>query len=133
VVEGAAEALAALSERYRMAVISDAIFSPGWALKKLLEVHGLARYFDAFVFSDEIGVSKPHPKVFEKAAQSLGVATDRLCHIGDREHNDVDGAHRVSAKAVLFTGAKDRGSSTSRAEAVCGDLRELVDILEGVD
>jgi putative hydrolase of the HAD superfamily len=59
-IAGIADALAQLSQRYKLAVVSDAIVTPGVGLKAILEGHGLARYFSAFAFSDEVGHSKPH-------------------------------------------------------------------------
>ncbi|MFH1807937.1 MAG: HAD family hydrolase [Pseudomonadota bacterium] len=122
---GIAEAMAELASRYTLVVISDAIFSPGRALRQLLEHYQLLQHFKGFVFSDELGCSKPEPRVFHEAAKLAGCSLDALVHLGDREHNDIDGAHRVGARAVLVTYAIDRGSDGSQADAICGDAREL--------
>ncbi|MCD6497822.1 MAG: HAD family hydrolase [Deltaproteobacteria bacterium] len=129
-VAGAKMVLEALSKQYQLAVISDTIFSPGWALRKMLDAHGLDEYFDARIFSDELGHSKPHPDVFWAAAGALGVRPDELVHIGDREHNDVAGIHAVGGRAVLVTAVKDRGSHDTKAEAVCERLENLPGIIE---
>jgi len=129
-VRGANETLAALKKVYKLGVVSDAIFTPGRALRQLLEGEGLLHYFDSFIFSDEVGCSKPAPVVFEKAASDLGVSLREIVHVGDREHNDVDGPHAVGARAVLFTGIKDRGGASSKADAVCDDFTTLPAILE---
>jgi len=63
-VAGARDALAALHGRYPLIVVSDAIFTPGAALRELLRDAGMFEYFDAFFFSDEIGRSKPALEVF---------------------------------------------------------------------
>ena len=83
--EGAAEALAALAARWPLGIVSDAIVTPGSHLRKLLDLHGLQGFFGAFAFSDEVGASKPSPKVFEAVAAGLGVAPHELVHVGDRE------------------------------------------------
>lgn len=131
-VPGVAQAIEALAARYTLVVISDAIFSPGWALRKLLEGYDLLDHFAGCVFSDELGRSKPAPDVFLRAAEIAGCGFDNLVHIGDREHNDVAGAHALGAKAVLFTGARDRGSADTEADAVCSDYAELPGIIEGL-
>lgn len=130
-VEGVRETLDELKGRYRMGVISDAIFSPGRALRELLRGEGLLGFFDALVFSDEVGCSKPDRRVFEWAASDLGVPVARLIHVGDRNHNDVKGAQAAGARAVLFTGVRSRDGATS-ADAVCGRYVELPRILEGL-
>ncbi len=130
---GISNALAKLHGKYRLGVISDTIFSPGRALRQLLDGYGILKYFDAFVFSDEIGCAKPTPIVFENVAKSLGVETSQIVHIGDREEKDVDGPHAVGAKAVFTTVVKDRGSRSSKAEAICNDYGDLFDIVEKIN
>ncbi len=130
---GVHEVLSRLEGKYRMAVISDAIFTPGRALRRILEEYQISRYFDAFVFSDEIGCSKPDSLAFETAAQSLDVAITDIVHIGDRELKDIKGPHAVGARAVLCTVVKDRGSQSTEADAVCGDLLDLPAILDDLN
>jgi len=129
-VEGVEQALAMLAKRYKLAIASDAIVTPGSALRELLEKHGLRRYFTAFAFSDEVGRSKPHRAMFEHAAREMGVALHEMVHIGDREHNDVQGPLAQGMKAILFTGAKDRGSARTRAQAVCHRFADLPAAME---
>lgn len=127
---GVREALADLRGNYRLAVVSDTVFSPGWALRKLLANEGLLELFDAFIFSDEVGCSKPAPAVFERAATALGLKPTELVHIGDREQKDVEGAHAVGARAILLTVVKDRESESSKADAICDDYCKLPSIIE---
>ncbi len=127
---GVAEVLNRLHGKYRLGVISDAIFSPGRVLKQLLESYDIAHFFDAFAFSDEVGCSKPTPLIFKDAAQKLNVDPSGIVHIGDREQKDVKGAHQVGAKAVFCTVVKDRGSASTQAEAICANYVDLPRILE---
>lgn len=129
-VAGIDAALAELAGRYKLCVISDAIVSPGRVLRRLLAHHGLEKYFDGFVFSDEIGCSKPNPRMFHAAAEQLGVDLGRMVHIGDRDHNDVKGPQALGMKAVLFTGVRDVDEKTTSADAICRDLAELPAIVD---
>lgn len=126
---GIKEAIERLHGNYKLAVISDAIFSPGRVLKKILEKYGLLGYFEAFVFSDEAGCAKPDPKVFKLVADQLHIPTNRFVHIGDREEKDIAGPHSVSAKAILTTVVKDRNSNSTRADAICKDYSDLKAII----
>jgi len=54
--------------------------------------YDVARHFDGFAFSDEVGHSKPHRSMFEEAARQMGVQLEEMVHIGDRDHNDVKGS-----------------------------------------
>lgn len=125
-------AIRELSKKYKLAVISDTIFSPGRVLKNILEQYELSELFDCFVFSDEIGCAKPNPRVFEKVSTETGVPFEEMVHIGDREEKDVAGPHQVGAKAILTTVVLDRGSADTRANAVCTDYSKLVDIVSSL-
>ena len=133
VLPGLRELLEPLKARYRLGIISDTCFSSGRTLRTLLTDEGLLDLFDALVFSDEAGVSKPAPAAFEKAAAALGTTTDALVHVGDREHNDIRGAHAVGARAILTTVIKDRDTEETEADAVCDDYAKLADLLASMD
>ena len=86
------------------------------------------------MFSDEVGCSKPDPRMFRLAAERLGVDLGAMVHIGDREDTDIKGAHAVGMKAVLFTAVRRVDESTTGADAVCrraADLPAVVDRLAG--
>ena len=129
-VAGIDAALADLAGRYKLCVVSDAIVSPGRVLRRLLAHHGLEKYFDGFVFSDEIGCSKPDPRMFHAAAEQLGVDLGQMVHIGDRDHNDVKGPQALGMKAVLFTAVRDVDEKTTSADAICRDHADLPAIVD---
>ena len=122
---GAVPVLKRLAKRYKLCVVSDAIVSPGSCLRRLLEDHGLAKFFSGFAFSDEVGHSKPHRSMFESAAGQLGVEIGEMLHVGDRDHNDVKGPQRLGMKAILFTASNDVDKSTTTADAICESFDEL--------
>ena len=114
------------------AVISApiAMVSPGRVLRGMLRHHGLEDYFQGFVFSDEIGCSKPDPRMFHAAAEQLGVDLAAMVHIGDRDHNDIKGPQALGMKAVLFTAVRDADEDNTSADAICRDHAELPGIID---
>ncbi len=130
---GVAEALSYLHGKYKLGVISDAIFSPGRVLRKLLAEYDILKYFSSFIFSDEIGCSKPNTALFEAAAEDFGVTPNEIVHIGDRELKDIAGPHAIGARAVLCTVVKDRCSKNTKADAICSNFSDLLTILEKLD
>ncbi|MDE0309916.1 MAG: HAD family hydrolase [Acidiferrobacterales bacterium] len=132
-IEGVGAALEELSKAYPLAVVSDTIFSPGRNLRKWLDLHGLLQYFSGFAFSDEVGRSKPDPAIFASAATQLGVELNEMVHIGDREHNDIKGAHALGMRAILFTATRDTDAKNTTADAVCPSYLELPGILNRLD
>ncbi|NOY60122.1 MAG: HAD-IA family hydrolase, partial [Calditrichaeota bacterium] len=91
---------------------------------------GLLDYFDVFVFSDEIGCSKPEERIFRAAFDQFDIEPQELVHLGDREHNDIKGAHRIGAHAILCIAAIDRRSNGTEAEAVFNNYRQLAEIID---
>lgn len=128
-IEGCAAALEELSAQYPLAIVSDAIVTPGRQLRRLLENHGIKKYFSTFAFSDEVGYSKPHRAMFAAVADALGVPIEQMIHIGDREHNDVGGPHALGMRAILFTAARDADSLGTKADAVCESYADLPGII----
>lgn len=104
-MDGLAEVLPRLAEKYQLAVISDSGISPGEKLRMVLERHDILHYFSHTTFSDEIGVSKPHPKAFLYTLETLGVAPEEAVHIGDAARTDIAGANRVGMRSILYLGA----------------------------
>lgn len=131
-INGVGDAIEELSKTYQLGIISDTIFSPGRVLREILKGEGLLKYFDHFVFSDEIGNSKPEPIVFQSACKKFGIEPSELVHIGDREHNDILGPKNVGANAILCTAAIDRDSKNTKADAVFSDYRELPAMIQSL-
>lgn len=103
-IDGISGLIENLATKYTLGIVSDTGFSPGSILKKLLEKEGLLHYFKAFSFSDETGVSKPHPKAFMKVLDELECSPSEALHIGDIEDTDIKGAKNLGMKAVRFSG-----------------------------
>lgn len=92
--------LEALRERgLRLALVSNA-FDPGRLLHRDLERMGIEERLDFSVFSSEVGVRKPHPAIFERALEALGVAPEDALFVGDRLFEDVRGAAEVGMTTV---------------------------------
>lgn len=114
-IEGALDAVRAAAEHGPIALISDSGISPGASLRKLLERHGFAEYFQVCVFSDEVGVAKPQAAMFHCAAAGIGTNLDAILHIGDLEPTDILGAMNCGARAALFAGDNDRFLGRTKA------------------
>lgn len=126
---GTIDMIPQLAAKFSLGIISDTIHTPGRGLKKILQSWGILEHFQVFIFSDEVGHSKPSPEVFQLAAKGFGCRPSEMVHIGDRESNDVEGPAQVEMKSLLYTGAIDRGSKNSRATQVYSDHLRLPEIL----
>lgn len=87
------------SRGLKIGLVSNA-FDPGWLLHRDLERMGIADRIDFAVFSSEFGKRKPHPAIFERALEALGVVADDAMFVGDRLLEDVRGANEVGMASV---------------------------------
>ncbi|MGE5372633.1 MAG: HAD family hydrolase [Solirubrobacterales bacterium] len=99
-LDGAAEVLPKLAEKYRLAVICNTGAAPGSILREVMDLAGIFQYFTVTVFSDEVGLAKPNPEIFRHTLRQLGTQPERAVHMGDDPLTDVIGSRRAGMKAV---------------------------------
>jgi len=63
---------------------------------------GLEPYLDFVVTSEEVGVDKPNPLIFQAALQRAGVDASEAIHVGDQYKMDVVGARGVDINPILI-------------------------------
>ncbi|RLD09971.1 MAG: hypothetical protein DRI56_03315 [Chloroflexota bacterium] len=130
-IDGAHEMLAKLSANYRIGIISDTGLTDGQTARALLEKDGLLPYFTSLTFSDEVGFSKPHPKIFRAALIALDVEPHQAIHIGDLRHNDVSGARGVGMETMRYAYIyDDQDTNYPEADAVIYNYAELENALK---
>lgn len=95
-----------------------------------LALEHLGLHFDHVVTSERARSYKPHPGIFEYALELTGWAADRVVHIGDSLHSDVDGAQRAGLRAAWINRG-DRISDIGNAvpDYTWSDLRPLTKLL----
>ncbi len=131
-IDGLTGALSALRDLgVPLAIVCDVGFTPSPELRLHLEHHGLLGYFDAWAFSDEVGVYKPDKRIFEHALDGLGSPDPSHCaHVGDRRRTDIAGAQALGMRAVrittVFDDHPDQGPS---GDAVVTSYEELLPAL----
>ena len=124
-----------LLDALRAADVRAGVISAGLNVKqaeKLVRLDVLD-YFDptAIFFTDQMGVSKPNPKLFTKALGLIDVQPERALYIGDRPAHDVAPARSIGMYTVHYTGAGGRhGGEQHEIEAhhTVDDMRDLLPI-----
>jgi putative hydrolase of the HAD superfamily len=87
----------ALRPAYRCSILSNADVSLRGRLEGELALHHL---FDDIVVSAEVGVAKPAARIFELAAERLGLSPTACVFVDDWDQN-VEAAREVGMRAVL--------------------------------
>ena len=100
---------AAVLEQLRERCVPVAVVSNiGWDPRPVLRAGGVENHIDVLVLSDERGVLKPDPAIFQAACAELGVAPEHALMVGDNAVND-GGASAIGCRFALVTPA-DHGS-----------------------
>ena len=89
------EVLEALSKKYRLGVISNAIPSMDWIFDRL----GIRKYFDSFILSANVGSEKPEETIYNSALEQLKARKEESIFIDDKIEN-IKGAERVGIRGL---------------------------------
>jgi FMN phosphatase YigB (HAD superfamily) len=124
-IDGAGEAVRRLAQRYRLGVISDSGLSIGHTLRHFLNRDGILDCFTCTTFSDEVGVSKPHMRIFQLTLDQLGAQPHEAVHVGDLTHSDIAGAKTIGMHAVRLTANYDDANRSVEPDAVVNSYAEF--------
>jgi beta-phosphoglucomutase len=102
---------------WRQAIASAA---PRANIEALIEVLGVAQYFDALVGAEDVQRGKPDPQVFLTAAERLGVPPAR-CIVLEDAPAGVEAAHRAGMHAIAVRSSH----AAIQAEVVVDTLDQL--------
>ncbi|HYI15477.1 MAG TPA: HAD family hydrolase, partial [Thermomicrobiales bacterium] len=95
----------------------------------LLELEPL---FPVIVISEEAGVWKPDPRIFEIALERSGIAASDAIYVGDSAEHDIPGAHAAGLRAVWVNRLGIDWPGARPPDAEIRDLYQLLPLL-GID
>jgi putative hydrolase of the HAD superfamily len=91
---------------------------------------GIEDFFSAILTSEQEGIRKPDPQIFQRAMEPLGVSAAETVFVGDHPEVDIMGAHQAGLKAVW---KRDPfWEAPAQADGVIDHLDELIGVLEGM-
>lgn len=122
-VDGAIETIRALGDaEVHLGVVSDIDTVEA---DNILSTFGVSDRFDAVTTSEEVGYTKPDPRMFETALAAWGGDPADAVMVGDRYEHDVVGAKDAGLDAIAYGG----DAVGDRADYVVDDLRDLLAIV----
>lgn len=98
-LEGAMEILGYLSSTYKLHIITNGFKE---VQHRKLESSGILKYFTTITTSEDVGVKKPHPKIFETALKHAEATVGESIMIGDNLEADIIGAQKLGMRAILY-------------------------------
>lgn len=114
-------ALKALRAKYTIGLLSNGNSYP--------ERCGLEGIFQFIVFSQDHGVEKPNPRLFQIAVEKAGCSKQKLLHVGDSLQDDVVGANNAGIKCVWLNRKQVEKDLNIKIDYEISSLLELVGIL----
>ncbi len=121
--QGTVEILEYLLQKYRLHIITNG-FEEVQYLK--LNNSGIKKYFSTITTSEEVGLKKPHPSIFQAALAKAGALAQHSVMIGDSFEADVLGAANAGMHSVFFN---YRNETVSAPGLTIGDLSEIKNFL----
>ena len=94
-----AAVLRQLARSHRLGIVSNIWSRPPVFLEQIHEA-GLENVFATKIFSSDLGVLKPCPRIFEKALEELGCEPRQTLFVGDNAVADIFGAAKVGIDGV---------------------------------
>lgn len=126
--DGAGEVLAQLKDwGFKLGLVSNATNLPA-LLRRDLERMNILHHFDATVFSSEVGLRKPHPKIYRTALQGVGSEPTTTVFVGDRIREDIQGPQSLGMRAVLTHQFRQENPDSSLPDGLIKDVSEMLDL-----
>lgn len=135
-IEGAKKTIESLKTDCSIGLISNTGRTPGKILKMILENYGLVKHFDVLTFSGEVGIRKPHRKIFEDTLANIGIKPQEAVHVGDSFDADIIGAKNAGMKAILYEDFNDCDALNScsdphiKPDAVINELTDVLNVVK---
>lgn len=134
-VPGTIDMLEMVREKgYAIGLVSDVAWGlPSEYPQRDMEFFNLTDYFDDMVFSTDVGLRKPHPKMFKIALSNLGADAAQSLFVGNSLQCDVKGALGVGMTAVLKKSDYYLPDDSIVPDAHVDQWSDLAAILEEID
>ena len=124
----ALETVARVAERLPVAIVTNGITA---IQRSRMALSPLKDYVTEVVISEEVGVSKPRPGIFEIALDRLGVKAGEALMVGDGVNSDIRGANNALIDACWYNPEGKTLPEGVHAEYVISDIRQCAAIALG--
>ncbi len=102
--------------------------------REIMRRDGLDPFFRIVLISEDLGISKPDPAIFERALREAGCRPSEAVMVGDRIDNDIEPAKALGLRTVRVKwgvfGAQVPLRPAQRPDAEVATLREVPHALE---
>lgn len=130
---GADDLLRALAlRRVRLGIISNRMHGDTLLLDDL-EYFGISHYFLSVIASCDAGQMKPHPALYRRALDELGVPAEAAVMVGDDLRADIAGARAIGMRAIWVRRPPDRPDPAPPGVPDVTRMDQVLPVLEQMD
>ena len=122
-IEGAKEAFDKIRSKYDVGIITNGFAETQWMK---IRQFGFEEMVSQIVISEEVGVMKPHPKIFDYGTELIGLDRSDILYVGDSLTSDVKGGKAAGWKVAWYTSNPSKEGS-ELADHVFDDFGTLID------
>ncbi len=121
----------------QLGIISNIISSS--FVPHIVKEYGIDKFMDIIICSEDVGVRKPSPEIFEIALRRLGLEASEMAYVGDTISRDVRGAQAAHLGLMIqirnpAIAHRDVGmENVPPADYIIDELWEIPDIIRKVN
>lgn len=127
-VEGAEKVLTEIAEKYPIGFITNGFLE---TQKLKAEFMNLNSYSNILIISEEIGVMKPHPRVFDVATSQANISRSEILYVGDSYSSDITGGKNAGWRTAWFTAFREQPINGQTADFIFDSFSALEELLVG--
>lgn len=125
--EGAKELIEDLSDKYILSIVTNGLTT---VQERRVKKSVIAKYFKDIVISEEVGISKPNPDIFEHAINNLGkFSKDEVLMIGDSLNSDIRGGINYNIDTCWYNPNNAENKTNLKPTYEMVDYKELRNLL----
>lgn len=118
------EVIATLRENgYLLGIVSN---GPSELQNMKMDTAGIRDLFDEVIISGDYGVHKPDRRLFDLAAEKIGVKNTECLFVGDHPVNDIQGALGADMKAVWM----NYGYFKDQCKEDVPEIKKIIELLD---
>lgn len=97
-IEGTRDIVFELTKKYKVYYLSDNIRE---RVEKINSKYSFLKWFEGGIFSHEVGVRKPHPKIYKMVIEKVEAKPEEVIFIDDKKSSLLP-AQELGMKTILF-------------------------------
>ena len=121
-IKGAKEAFDRIRAKYDVGLITNGFAETQWMKIRQFKFQDIV---SQIVISEEVGVMKPHPKIFDHSTELVGLDRTEILYVGDSVSSDVKGGKKAGWKVAWYKSNPTK-EEEKLADLVFDDWNELL-------